>query len=205
VRETLVKHKRILFSGDNYSAEWVQEAERRGLLNLRDTPAALSTFASSANTALFDAYKVFSPRECESRATVLNQMYAHRVSVEALSMRDVASTMILPAAMACQERVARSIAAVVAVNPGADLKPQREHLGQISDAINRLRALTADIGKARHHAEETRGSANDVARAFQSNVVPAMVKAREQADLLETLVDDDLWPLPKYREMLFLH
>jgi glutamine synthetase len=205
VRETLVKHKRILFSGDNYSAEWVQEAERRGLLNLRDTPAALSTFASPTNTALFDAYKVFSPRECESRATVLNQMYVHRVSVEALSMRDVASTMILPAAMTCQKRVAESIAAVVAVNPAADLKPQREHLGQITDAINRLRGATAEIGKARHHAEETRGTANDVARAFKENVVPAMAKAREQADVLETIVDDDLWPLPKYREMLFLH
>jgi glutamine synthetase len=205
VREALTKHKRILFSGDNYAAEWVQEAERRGLLNLRDTPAALAGFASSTNTKLFDTYKVFTPRECESRATVLNQMYVHRVSVEALSMRDVASTLILPAAMTCQKRVAESIGAVIAVNPQADLKPQREHLAQISDAINRLSGAVGDLSKARHHAEESKGNANEVAQAFRDEVVPAMVRVREPADLLETLIDDDLWPLPKYREILFLH
>jgi glutamine synthetase len=205
VRETLAKHKRILFSGDNYSAEWVQEAERRGLLNLRDTPAALSTFASPTNTSLFDRYKVFSPRECESRATVLNQMYAHRVSVEALSMKDIASTMIVPAAMACQKRVADSIHAVLAVNPQADLKSQKELLTQITDAINKLRASTAEIPVARHKAEETKGNDNAIARAFKEHLVPVMVRVREQADALEQLVDDDLWPLPKYREILFLH
>ena len=204
VRETLAKHRRILFCGDNYSAEWVQEAEKRGLLNLRDTPAALSSFASPVNTALFEKYKVFSPRECESRATVLNQMYAHRVAVEALSMRDISLTMILPAAMACQKRMADSIQSVIAVNPQADLKAQREVLGQITDGINKLRAATNEIQKARHHAEETKGSANDVARAFKDEVVPVLVKVREHADNLEQLVDDDLWPLPKYREILFL-
>jgi glutamine synthetase len=154
---------------------------------------------------MFDAYKVFSPREAESRATVLNQMYAHRVSVEALSMKDVAQTMILPAAMACQKRIAESISAVIAVNPSADLKPQKELLAQVTDAINRLRNLSIELGKARHKAEETTGSSNEVARAFKDVLVPVMNKAREQADLLETLVDDDLWPLPKYREILFVH
>ncbi len=205
VREALSKHKRVLFSGDNYSAEWVAEAERRGLLNLRDTPAALASFASPTNTKMFEAYKVFSPREAESRATVLNQMYAHRVSVEALSMKDIAQTMILPAAMGCQKRVAESISAVIAVNPSADLKPQKEHLAQITDAINRLRSLSIELGKARHRAEETAGNSNEVARGFKEILVPVMNKAREQADLLETLVDDDLWPLPKYREILFVH
>jgi glutamine synthetase len=174
-------------------------------LNLRDTPAALSTFASPTNTALFDRYKVFSPRECESRATVLNQMYAHRVSVEALSMKDIASTLILPAAMACQKRVADSIQAVLTVSPQADLKSQKELLAQITDAINKLRAATAEIAKARHAAEETKGSDNAIARAFKEQLIPVMSRVREQADLLEQIVDDDLWPLPKYREILFLH
>ena len=94
---------------------------------------------------------------------------------------------------------------MIAVNPQADLKPQREHLAQIGDAINRLRVAVGDLSKARHRAEEAKGNANEVAQAFRDEVVPAMVRVREPADLLETLVDDDLWPLPKYREILFLH
>jgi glutamine synthetase len=113
--------------------------------------------------------------------------------------------MVLPAAMQAQKRAADSIAAVAGVAPQADLKPQKEHLSQITEAINRLRGAIAELSKARHHAEETKGGANDQARAFREEVVPAMAKVREQADLLETLCDDDLWPLPKYRELLFLH
>ncbi|MFN0243524.1 MAG: glutamine synthetase III [Planctomycetota bacterium] len=205
VRETLGKHNRILFSGDNYSAEWVQEAERRGLFNLRDTPAALAAFSTKANAELFDHYKVFSPRELESRANVQNQMYVHRVNVEALSMRDIAYTSILPAAIEFQKRVADSIASVLAVQPQADLKTQREILGQTSDGIARLKAATDQLSRSRHHAEETKGSASDVARAFRDQVVTTMIAVREAADSLETIIGDDLWPLPKYREMLFLH
>jgi glutamine synthetase len=205
VRETLTKHRRILFGGDNYSAEWVQEAERRGLYNLRDTPSALLAFSAKTNVELFDKYKVFSPRETESRATVQNLMYVHRVSVEALSMRDIASTMILPAAMQFQRQLAESISAVTAVHPQADLKSQRELLNQVTEAIQRMRGAVTDLNRARHAAEETRGGANETAAAFRDRVLPVMNQVREQADLLETLVDDQLWPLPKYRELLFLH
>jgi glutamine synthetase len=205
VRESLTKHRRILFSGDNYATEWVQEAERRGLYNLRDTPSALLAFSAKANVELFDRYKVFSPRETESRANVQNLMYVHRVSVEALSMRDIASTMILPVAMQFQRQVAESIAAVNAVHPQADVKSQRELLSQVTEAIQRLRGAVADLNRARHAAEETKGGANDVAAAFRDRVLPLMSQVREQVDLLEGLVDDELWPLPKYRELLFLH
>jgi glutamine synthetase len=205
VRETLQKHRRILFSGDNYSAEWVQEAERRGLYNLRDTPSALMAFSAKANIELFDKYKVFSPRETESRANVQNLMYVHRVSVEALSMRDIASTLILPAAMQFQRDIAESIAAVIAVQPQADVKAQRELLTQVTEAIQRLRGAMADMNRARHAAEESKGGANEMAAAFRDRVIPLMNQVREQVDLLEGLVDDQLWPLPKYREILFLH
>ncbi len=205
VREVFARHKRILFSGDNYSAEWVQEAERRGLFNLRDTPSALGDLASTANAALFDRHGVCTARELEARSKVLNQAYVHRVSVEAVSLRDLASTVVLPAALQSQERVARSIAAVLALSPQADVRPQKEHLGQITEAVNRLRTGALELSRARHQAEETKGGPNEAARAFRDLVLPAMNKVREQADLLETLVDDDLWPLPKYRELLFLH
>jgi glutamine synthetase len=205
VREVFAQHKRILFSGDNYSAEWVQEAERRGLLNFRDTPSALANLASPANAAAFDKFGVCSARELESRSNVLNQAYSHRISVEALSMRDIAQTMVMPAAFQAQKRVADSIASVLAVNPQVDVRAQREHLTQITEALNRLHPAIGELVKARHLAEETKGNGNDIARAFREEVVPAMAKVREQADRIEVLVDDDLWPLPKYRELLFLH
>ncbi len=205
VRETLTKHRRILFSGDNYSAEWVAEAERRGLHNMKDTPSALTAFSAKKNIDLFDRYKVFSPRETESRANVLNQMYAHRVSVEAATMKDIASTLILPAALQFQKRVADTITATAAVSKELDSKPERELLAQVATATGRLKTTTDALARARHEAEETGGGAAAHAAAFRDHVIPAMTNVREQADILETLVADDLWPLPKYREILFLH
>jgi glutamine synthetase len=205
VRETLTKHRRILFSGDNYSAEWVAEAERRGLHNMKDTPSALTAFSAKKNIDLFDRYKVFSPRETESRANVLNQMYVHRVSVEAATMRDIASTLIIPAGMEFQKRVADTIAATTAVSKDLDSKSERDLLTQVANAVGRLKTTTDALARARHEAEETSGGAAAHAAAFRDHVIPAMTNVREQADLLETLVADDLWPLPKYREILFLH
>jgi glutamine synthetase len=205
VRETLTKHRRILFSGDNYSAEWVAEAERRGLLNMKDTPSALSAFSARKNIELFDRYKVFSPRETESRANVLNQMYVHRVSVEAATMKDIASTLILPAAIEFQKRLADTITATANASKESDTKAERDLLAQVATAVSRLKATTDALARARHEAEETDGGAPAKAAAFRDRVIPAMATVREHADLLETLVADDLWPLPKYREILFLH
>ncbi len=205
VRETLTKHQRILFSGDNYSAEWVQEAERRGLSNAKDTPTALAAFTARKNIELFEKYRVFSPRETDSRATVQYQMYAHRVQVEAGSMRDIASTMIVPAVIAYQKQVAEAIGAVTAVEPKADLRAQRELLTRLCEGVGRLRTAIGDLEHARHAAEEQKGGPAEVARAFRDKVLPSMSTLREIADGLEPLVDDALWPLPKYREILFLH
>jgi glutamine synthetase len=205
VRETLTRHQRILFSGDNYSLEWVQEAERRGLANAKDTPSALAAFSARKNVEVFEKYRVFSPRETESRATVQYQMYVHRVSVEAASMRDIASTLIVPAVIAWQRQVAEAIAAVAAVEPKADTRSQRELLAKLCDGVGRLRTAIGELEHARHEAEECKGGPPEAARAFRERVIPAMGALREIADGLECIVDDALWPLPKYREILFLH
>jgi glutamine synthetase len=205
VRETLTKHRRILFSGDNYSAEWVAEAERRGLHNMKDTPSALAAFSAKKNVELFDRFKVFSPRETESRANVLNQMYVHRVSVEAATMRDIAYTLILPAALEYQHRLAETISTTANVAKEADVKAERDLLSQLALWTSRLKAATESLARARHEAEEKEGGAAAKAAAFRDHVIPAMNAVRETADLLETVVADELWPLPKYREILFLH
>jgi glutamine synthetase len=205
VRETLRKHRRILFSGDNYSQEWVREAERRGLHNLRETVCALARLELPENIALFERYKVLSPRETEARTNVLNLTYAHRVAVEARSMKDIAATMILPASARFQEQLADTIAKVSAVDREADLGAQRRTLRETTVLVNELTDAIEALARALETAEHTTGSANRAAAAFRDHVRPAMVQVRELADRLEQIVDDELWPLPKYREILFVH
>ena len=178
VRETLTRHRRILFSGDNYSEDWVQEAERRGLANHRDTPAALAPFASERNVALFAKYEVLSPRETRARGEIKFLKYAHRLNVEALSTCDLSATRILPAAIAYQERVARSIATVAEANPGAAtdglLEPQRDLLAKLSKAIGDFatghteaggragaRRARRPLGRRPGRAHARRGAARD--------------------------------------------
>jgi glutamine synthetase len=204
VRQTLTRHRRILFNGDNYTEEWMQEAERRGLSNFVDSPSAIAQFATERNVALLAKYGVLSEREAKARSNVKFQKYAHRLNVEALATREIAATRILPAALTFQERLARSISSVAAISPEADLGPQRQLLARVAGATSELARAIERLAKAQAEAEKGDHSAGQVAVRMRDQVKPAMVAVRAQADLLETLVDDDLWPLPKYGELLSL-
>ena len=204
VREVLTRHQRILFNGDNYSEEWVNEAERRGLLNLRDTPSALARLAAEKNQRLFEKYAVFTPRETTSRSNIAFHTYMQRVNVEAQTLKGLAATVVLPAGMAHQDRLARSIQGVQQLLPRTDIKAQLECLEQVAKAICDLKRSLDHLEQARSQAEGHHGTHEQHAMAFRDLVMPAMVELRTHADLLESLVEDDLWPLPKYREMLFL-
>jgi glutamine synthetase len=201
VRETLTRHQRILFSGDNYSEEWVVEAERRGLYNLKDTPAALARFDQDKNVALFDKYEVFNPRETAARASVLLTKYNHHVLVESLMTRDLAAGNVLPVGISFQQRVARSIADVREVLPKADLGPQLSFLEQVSGTVSQLRQALERLWE-RHEQAEEEEAVDRQATLIRDQVVPAMAEVRAHCDRLEGMVDDDLWPLPKYRELL---
>ncbi len=204
VRETLTRHKRILFSGDNYTGDWVQEAERRGLLNLVDTPAALAKFASAKNVALFEKYSVLSEREVEARAKVMFLKYSHRVNVEALAMRDIASTRLMPAAVEYQARLANSISAVQAAPVAVDVAPQGELLALVSSSINELKRAVDALDRVQQTADADGLPEAEQAVYIRDQVGPAMTRVRKHADALERVVGDDLWPLPKYGELLSL-
>jgi glutamine synthetase len=205
VRETLAAHQRVLFSGDNYSAEWEKEAKKRGLLNLKDTPSALAHFAAAKNVALFETHKVFTSRETLSRAHVLNLAYAHRVAVEAHCMHTMAATQILPAAQEHQRRLAQAIRWTREAAPKAELAADERALVAHSELIGRLREATAALDSRLHAAEDAHGGAPAaLAAALRDQVVPAMREVRALADQIEATIEDGLWPLPKYQEMLFL-
>jgi glutamine synthetase len=205
VRDTLKKHRRILFDGDNYSDAWKKEAARRGLLNRTATPEALADFASDANVKLYERYGVFTRGEAESRYRVMHEMFVKKVNIEAIATRDIAMTMLLPASMTHQRRLAETIHAVLSVDTKADVAPQRELLTLVTTTVGKLKRACDNL---LHVHEEVEHSPMDLAahaRAYHDRVRPAMDAVRVEADLLERLVDDDLWPLPKYREMLWIH
>ena len=189
VGDTYTANKQIVFGGDNYSDEWHAEAEKRGLFNLRSTPDALPWLVEKQTIDLMSSYGVLSERELESRYEVFVEQYVTNLNIEAETAASIARTMLLPAA-------ARHLA-VLREAGLSSLASETE--GLVNEFVAAIHALeTANEGPT-DHAEGI-----DHALFMRDTVVPAMEQVREVADRLERIVADDLWPLPKYSEMLFI-
>jgi glutamine synthetase len=194
-------NRKILFLGDNYSAEWHAEAERRGLPNLKTTPDSLPVVLEPETVELFTRYKVYSERELQSRFTILCENYIKTVSIEARCASMMARTMILPAAMRYQGQLAESIHALISAGMKAPAR-QTELLNKLTATIDAFQSAIDKLDHAlAHHAE---GDALAHTKFARDHVLPAMTDLRKHGDALETMVADDLWPLPTYREMLFM-
>ena len=188
IRSAYANNKQVCFDGDNYSDAWHSEAEERGLANLRTTPDALPWLVEHQTIQAFERYSVLSERELESRFEVAVEQYGTRLNIEAETAAEIARTMLLPAAL-------RHL--VDLRNAGHDgLMGETEGLvDEFYGAITKLEEVNAV-----HPAEE----GLEHAKWMRDNVIPAMDAVREIADRLERIVADDLWPLPKYSEMLFI-
>jgi glutamine synthetase len=184
------KHKRILFNGDNYTAEWRKEAARRGLPNVRTTPEALKALTKTESVAMFDKYKVFSPREIESRYEVYLHEYLKTVQIEAQCSGTMARTMIIPAALEYQRQLGSTLTALKTggVKASKSTKDLLTQVARLTDA-----ALLAAIS-----LEKTVGTEST------EKMLTGMATLRTAVDELEGLVPHDLWPLPTYAEMLFM-
>jgi glutamine synthetase len=192
--------KKVLFNGDNYTEEWHQEAAKRGLPNLRNTVEALPVITRKDTLDLFTKYKVYTERELHSRLAILSETYVKTINIEGQLMSLMARTMILPAALRYQAEVARAVTATKTA--GVDNGAQADLLKTLTATIGEFQGATAALDKALgHHAN---GDAYAHAKAMRDTVLPAMVSLRGLGDKLETMVADDLWPLPTYREMLFI-
>ncbi len=192
--------KKVIFGGDNYAPEWHQEAERRGLPNLRNTVDALPVILRKDSVELFGKYRVYSERELQSRQAIFAENYVKTLNVEGRLTSSMARTMILPAALRYQTEVAQAVAATKAA--GVDNGPQVDLLRTLSGTVGDFQTATAKLDKAlAHHAD---GDLLAHARHSRDHILPAMNEVRTLGDKLETLVADDLWPLPTYREMLFI-
>ncbi len=188
IKKSWKAHKRIVFDGDGYSGDWHKEAAKRGLANLPTTPDALPWLVAKSTIAVFERYEVLSERELEARFEVAVEQYSTKLNIEAETAASIARTMILPAAVRylteCKTAGMTSLA--------SELKSANDEL------IKRLKLL--EQANSSHPAAEGLKHA----QYMRDKVIPAMDRTRETADLLEGLVADDLWPLPKYSEMLFI-
>jgi len=192
--------KKVLFDGDNYTAEWHSEAERRGLPNLRNSVDALPVILRKDSIELFGKYRVYSERELQSRYNILCESYVKTVNVEARLTSLMAKTMILPAALRYQADVAQAVNATKAA--GVDNGPQAELLRSLTAAISAFQKAGGDLDHALDHNAE--GDPFHHAKHSRDDVIPAMNSVRSAGDKLETMVADEYWPLPTYREMLFI-
>ncbi|MFM9956966.1 MAG: glutamine synthetase III [Phycisphaerales bacterium] len=199
LQEIIKKHKRVIFNGDGYTAEWHAEAEKRGLPNFRNTVDALPALKSKKAIDLFKKYGVFSKVETESRYHIYVEQYIKHVTIEANTAVQMARTAILPAALRHQTTMAETVGATQAA--GVDCDELRDALEEFNALVTNLRdAIAAVEEKASHHAKSHEAHAAHL----RDVVLPAMLDLREAADELERHIADDLWPLPTYREMLFI-
>ncbi|HXB14255.1 MAG TPA: glutamine synthetase III [Solirubrobacteraceae bacterium] len=190
VKDSWKANKKVIFEGDNYSEDWHKEAEKRGLYNLRSTPEALPWLVDKTTVALFKKHGVLSKRELESRYEVFLEQYAVKINIEAETAAAIARTQILPAAV----RQLTEVRAVGLDELGEEIEPV------IKELHFALRALEdANLAENQDDATPLKW-----ARYVHDRVIPAMEDVREVSDRLEKLVADDLWPLPKYSEMLFI-
>ena len=196
--EIIKDHGAVIFDGNGYSSEWHAEAEKRGLPNYKTAVDALPVFQHKDVIALFEKYKVLSPRELNARYEVYVEQYNKSVNVEAKLTQKIAKTSILPAALRYQTELATNAAAVKA----AGLATDTTVLKQVSDLVAKLQAglITLEAASGKHVTE----GALAEAKHFCTAVIPAMLKVREAVDSLETVMDDDLWPLPTFQEILFI-
>jgi glutamine synthetase len=192
-------HKRIIFNGNNYAPAWTKEAKRRGLLNLTNTVDALPQLVAKPVVATFETYKVLTARELHARYEVLLETYTKTLHVEGQLMVLLADRYLLPAALEYQTAVATSVRAVTAA--GGTSKAGKTLLARVTRLTDTFKRQTDTLAQALTH----RGAAPAAhATYMRDTVVPAMAALRETGDALEGLVPHGAWPLPTYREMLFI-
>jgi glutamine synthetase len=196
--EVITEHGDVVYNGDGYSEKWQIEAKARGLLNLKNTLDSVGQLITPEAIELFEKYSVFSERELHSRYEVQLEQYALVIAVEAKQTLETAATVILPAAVRYQTELAQNVATLKAAGVEASTITLEAVSGPVSDLTSAIATLKKALS---HHAGDTPLAE---AKHAQDELLPAMAAVRTAADTLESVVADDLWPLPTYQEMLYI-
>ena len=202
VKRTIRDHRRVIFNGNGYTAEWEEEAVRRGLPNKKNTPAALPALVDPKNIQLMEDFGVLTKVEMESRYEVEMEHYAKIINIEALTMLEMARKQLLPAVNSYMSEVANTAATKLAVSEALSVRSETKTLTRLStdaDAMSDAIDVLQDVVDA----AEALTSESEKAVAFHDNVIPAMNALRAAADDAETICGEDYWPLPSYSKMLY--
>jgi glutamine synthetase len=199
LKATIKKHKRIIFNGNGYSADWQKEAGKRGLLNLKNTVDALPQVVKPEVIKAFEKYKILTEAELHARYEISLETYNKTINIEAQLMVLMAIRYILPAALEYQKHVGQSVAAAKA--GGVPSKEGKKHLTHLVKLVD---AFKVQADKLESAAAHNGGSSEKHAKYMRDTLVPAMAKLRDLGDQLELIVPHETWPLPTYREMLFV-
>ena len=202
IKRTIRDHRRVIFNGNGYTAEWEEEAARRGLPNKKNTPAALPALVDPKNIQLMEDFGVLTKVEMESRYEVEMEHYAKIINIEALTMLEMARKQLLPAVNSYMSEVANTAATKLAVSEALSVRSETKTLTKLSadaDAMSDAIDVLQDVVDA----AEALTSESEKAVAFHDNVIPAMDALRAAADDAETICGEDYWPLPSYSKMLY--
>lgn len=203
IRET----EDILFEGNGYSQEWVEEAERRGLPNHRNTPQALKELITPSTLELFSSNNIFSKKELHARHEIRLENYAKVLQIESRSLADISGNHIIPAAIRYQNMLIENVKGLKEVLPAPLFKEhsamQLNIITKISEHVSKIRSTTSEMINERKNANVIEDM-EERAFAYCNNVKPLMEQIRYHIDKLEILVEDQMWPLPKYRELMFV-
>lgn len=205
IQKYIVESKKVLFEGDGYSDEWEKEAAKRGLPNVKSTPLSLDAYSADKAKKLFEDNHIYNHLELEARHEIMLEAYIKKVQIEARVMGDLATTLIIPAAIKYQNMILENVKGLKEAGlPAAAYESQKSALEKLSEHINTISKNVAEMVEARKKANEISDSRSksiaycDEVKGKYFDII------RYHADKLELMIDDSFWPLPKYREMLFL-
>lgn len=202
IKQLFTGHRRIIFNGNGYSNEWVEEAKRRGLSNLPSMIDAIPALVSESSIKLFESFEVFTRKELESRVEIEYEAYAKAINIEAKAMIDIAGKSIIPAVIRYTTRLADSIIKLKTAMSDIDTYAQSSILIDVNEHLKSAKLALENLIKLMDDAGDIVGI-DKHARYMREVIVPAMEELRKPVDELEMIVDKDLWPMPSYGDLLF--
>ncbi len=202
IKEQLAAHRRVIFNGNGYSDAWVEEAERRGLPNIKAMVDAIPALTKEKSISMFESFKVFTKAELESRVEIEYETYSKAINIEARTMIDMTGKQLIPAVVKYTTALADSLGKVKSACPAADTSVQEELLTEVSAYLSDMKVALSSLIDITDKCAAI-GENKEQAAAYHSEVVPAMAALREPADKLEMIVDKEIWPLPSYGDLIF--
>ena len=203
LQKTITEHKKIIFNGNNYSDEWIEEAEKRGLHNLKNTPDALAHYIADKNIRLFSKHGIYTETEMRSRYEILLENYTKILNIEALTMVDMVKKDIIPAVSEYSKTLADAALSKKSLDASINIEAETDLIKKLSSLLNDVSKDTKELEKSLSDAKALKDDIVKYADYYHDNVLSCMNTVRKSVDEMEENTASDFWPFPTYSELLF--